>query len=97
MVMHDNAVISRNSKTFVRKTKECLLVVDFDNDIWYSLNESAEMLWKYLWKPRPLSALIRKCEDVYGISVHQAREDVTDFVTEGIKKGYLLQSRPRLQ
>lgn len=89
-MINQKTVIKRSPVLITRKIENSFLVLDPQEEKIHELNKSAELIFRYLWKPRRIAEIAKLITDRYAISNPKALNDIIKFINNALKNRLLL-------
>lgn len=80
----------RNSKAISGRLHDEMVMMDIDQGKYFSLNQSATVIWELLEKPLTNEELCRLLMDNYDVDPGQCSKEVTEHLEEMVKLGLVL-------
>lgn len=88
--MNNNFKIKRNSRLIAKEINKDYLVFDPEKEKLHTLNKSAAIIYKYLWKPRKIADITTMMTKNFSVSKTKIEKDITCFVENGLGSGLLV-------
>jgi len=83
----------RNSKTISGRLHDEMVMMDIDQGKYFSLNNSATVIWEKLENPLSLEELCNILMDEYDVEAEQCMNDVEIHLNEMIKIGLIIKKK----
>lgn len=83
-------VIYRNNNLLAKNIDQELVVLDLKKGELFYLNETAKLIWKYLWRPREIKNIIKKITADYDVGDKQISEETLAFVKKHLDSLFLI-------
>jgi hypothetical protein len=69
-----------------------VVLLDLRDATYYTLNESASLIWRGLVEGRDQDSIVERLLEAYDCSQQQAQEDVSEVLLQFAKDGLLLET-----
>ncbi len=79
----------RNKKTISGKLHDELVMMDMDQGKYFSLNQTATVIWELLERPLTIEELCEKLTEEFEIDVEQCEADTKQYLEEMMKLGLI--------
>jgi len=90
--MNQNLVIKKMGRIVSREVEDKIIILDPQEGNVYTFNNTAAHIWKFLYKKRALSEIVKKISIDFDIPEDQIQKDVSAFIREGIRNKLFKQS-----
>jgi len=81
--------ICRNPKQIFNEIDGHIVMLDINNETYYSLDDVGSSIWRELAEPCKIEQLIDKLVNSYEVTHSQCREDIEPFIDELISAGVI--------
>lgn len=79
----------RNKKTISGKLHDELVMMDMDQGKYFSLNQTATVIWELLERPLTIEELCEKLTEEFEIDREQCEADTKQYLGEMMKLGLI--------
>ena len=90
--MDFDKIFAQNEECPVRSIGEGLVIMAPSGDTTHSLEDLGAFIWKQLDGKKTLQQVLETILDDYDIDQDTARQDLTDFITQMLDAGLILDS-----
>lgn len=85
--------IKRKPNLLTQSIHNVFILIDPDEDNYFELNETAEVIWRFLWKKRTVSEIINKIISVYKAESKKAiSNEIIKFIDNTTNKIFIISS-----
>lgn len=84
------SVICRNKNVITKKIQNEFIVLDAAAGKLYKFNSTAEVIWKYLWRPRSLREITEKIIAEFLVNQPTAETEASEFIKKHLNKLFFL-------
>lgn len=70
------------------------ILLDLRSGSYYTLNETATLIWEYLTSALPVTDVVQKMAQAFGTGIEAVNSDVLEVVEVLTQKGFLCETNP---
>lgn len=90
--MKQDLVVKKMRRIVSREVEDKIIILDPQEGNVFTFNNTAAHIWKFLYKKRAITEIVKKISVDFDIPENQIQKDVAAFIQEGIKNKLLKKS-----
>ncbi len=80
--MHKNSIIEKSSNSIESSIDGEVVLLNLDNNEYYSMDQVGSDIWKILDEPHQLEEIISRLQEKYDVDRETCMKDITEFLKQ---------------